>query len=434
MSVLKYKLQNGWKTLYAGVLNRILLKDKNLSDIEDRTKARQNLELTGDNNTTHYHDSHYLPLIQQASNSGTDAAESVRAELADYVKKVGNTILSLYKTGTTSNPANITYDGNKVTIDKPLYMGAGVYPEKIAESALNSYVKIGFFWGTTGTSLSVLPAVIGTSRAFGGINVGGIATESGTAMAQIVWSQSACVCRMKTTSSGAWGAWQQLMTSTMSLDATKLTGTVPLASLPNMTGATASAAGNKGIPAAPAAGKQNSFLRGDNTWSDLPNMTAATASTAGTKGIPAAPGAGKQNSYLRGDNTWVALPDMTGATASAAGTKGFPAVPAAGKQNYFLRGDNTWSDLPNMTGATASNAGSKGIPVAPGAGKQNYFLRGDNTWSDLPNMTGATASAAGTKGLPAVPGAGKQNYFLRGDNTWAMPTDTKIEIITYPDA
>lgn len=76
-------------------------------------------------------------------------------------------------------------------------------------------------------------------------------------------------------------------------------------------------------------------------------MGAATASAAGTKGLVPAPAAGKQNSFLRGDGTWVVptdhtYNDMTGASASAAGTHGLVPAPAAGKNTSFLRGDGTW--------------------------------------------------------------------------------------------
>lgn len=47
-----------------------------------------------------------------------------------------------------------------------------------------------------------------------------------------------------------------------------------------MTGATASAAGTSGLVPAPAAGKNNSFLRGDGTWA-LPNIPTYTLSSFG---------------------------------------------------------------------------------------------------------------------------------------------------------
>lgn len=91
MSLLKiYRPQAGdtrdrkpgkWVDGYARNLMDRLRADKNLSDIEDRTKARENLELTGDNNMTHFHDSRYMPLIQEEAT--VRARED--AQLRDYV-------------------------------------------------------------------------------------------------------------------------------------------------------------------------------------------------------------------------------------------------------------------------------------------------------------------------------------------------------------
>ena len=71
MALLKYKTDKGWKILYGGLLSRMLRKDKNLADVEDTIKARQNLGLLGDihldtagnpisDDVTHNHDSRYV--------------------------------------------------------------------------------------------------------------------------------------------------------------------------------------------------------------------------------------------------------------------------------------------------------------------------------------------------------------------------------------
>jgi len=54
MGLLKYKLRDGWHILYGGILQKILRKDMNLSDVDNVATARSNLGLTG-NVTTHYH-------------------------------------------------------------------------------------------------------------------------------------------------------------------------------------------------------------------------------------------------------------------------------------------------------------------------------------------------------------------------------------------
>ena len=54
MGLLKYKLRDGWHILYGGILQKILRKDMNLSDVDNVAAARSNLGLTG-NVTTHYH-------------------------------------------------------------------------------------------------------------------------------------------------------------------------------------------------------------------------------------------------------------------------------------------------------------------------------------------------------------------------------------------
>lgn len=64
MSTIKIKSGSGddaWKSTGQEALNRLRI-DKNLSDVESKDKARENLGLTGDV-STHHHDAHYMPLI-----------------------------------------------------------------------------------------------------------------------------------------------------------------------------------------------------------------------------------------------------------------------------------------------------------------------------------------------------------------------------------
>lgn len=65
MAILKYNDGKEWKSLYGQDIRNKLDKNKNLSDLTNKEEARQNLELTGDNNHTHYHDDRYIPLIEK---------------------------------------------------------------------------------------------------------------------------------------------------------------------------------------------------------------------------------------------------------------------------------------------------------------------------------------------------------------------------------
>lgn len=56
----------------------------------------------------------------------------------------------------------------------------------------------------------------------------------------------------------------------------------------NMSGASASAAGKAGLVPAPAAGKQDAFLRGDGTWADIPEGVTYTEATQSKAGLMSA--------------------------------------------------------------------------------------------------------------------------------------------------
>lgn len=66
MSLLKYmKDKNTWITFYVDAINNRLRRDKNLGDVLDKQVSRDNLELSGVDNETHFHDKRYLPKINQ---------------------------------------------------------------------------------------------------------------------------------------------------------------------------------------------------------------------------------------------------------------------------------------------------------------------------------------------------------------------------------
>ena len=67
MSILKWKKNNKWISIYADAIKNRLMRTANLSDLTDKTAALNNLGLTGDVET-HHHDSRYLPMFEKLEN------------------------------------------------------------------------------------------------------------------------------------------------------------------------------------------------------------------------------------------------------------------------------------------------------------------------------------------------------------------------------
>lgn len=94
MSILKWKKNNKWVSIYADAIKNRLMRTANLSDLTDKTAALNNLGLTGDVET-HNHDARYLPMFEKLENKvkekfkalkfkvGGDVAESNATQLED---------------------------------------------------------------------------------------------------------------------------------------------------------------------------------------------------------------------------------------------------------------------------------------------------------------------------------------------------------------
>lgn len=83
MKIIKYLADNGWIPLYLDEIRSALFAEKNLSDLTDKEAARENLELSGDNVHSHYHDDRYLPLLQKLEDKLTNQMDSLKEEVKE---------------------------------------------------------------------------------------------------------------------------------------------------------------------------------------------------------------------------------------------------------------------------------------------------------------------------------------------------------------
>lgn len=90
MSLIKFKTgtPDNWISLYVEAIRNRLRRDLNLSDLFDVPAARNNLGLIGDNNTTHFHDSRYIPMLN-----------SLKTEL---LRKINNLKVKIIGEGTSN--------------------------------------------------------------------------------------------------------------------------------------------------------------------------------------------------------------------------------------------------------------------------------------------------------------------------------------------
>ena len=261
--------------------------------------------------------------------------------------------------------------------------------------------------------------------------------------------------------------------------------------------ATGGAAYTLALPAAAPA--SNTYLKYDGTnyaWSSagsaLTTFAGATSSVAGTLGGVPAPQAGQQNSYLRGDGTWsvvsggsvVAAEYLLARNATSQNTSGnndvptylsFPtantlkagsAIAQTNASTFTLKAGYTYkitSAIPAgltqntdgistqiFVGGVAQGSPGRFIPIYNGnaficdlmaicyvtptvdsTAQMGYF---GNTIATIYNVwisievvsnnntitafTGATATTNGIVGYIPAPPAGTQNSYLRGDGTW----------------
>ena len=94
MRILKFKTDNGWVSLYTYVLSLFMRKNRNLGDLEDKAEALANIGLTGDNITSHSHDSKYLPLIHAAEDNAVNKIDELRLDTNIEIRNIKESITS----------------------------------------------------------------------------------------------------------------------------------------------------------------------------------------------------------------------------------------------------------------------------------------------------------------------------------------------------
>lgn len=122
MAIWKYKLQDGWHILYGNLLSKMVRKDKNLEDLEDRSAARENLELTGDV-TTHNHDSYYGPKFS-ALNAKTASLES-RVSALETRLNAAEAEINAIKNSNNNTTNSINAINNRLSRIPEIYVQTG---------------------------------------------------------------------------------------------------------------------------------------------------------------------------------------------------------------------------------------------------------------------------------------------------------------------
>ena len=166
------------------------------------------------------------------------------------------------------------------------------------------------------------------------------------------------------------------------------------------------------------------FTDTNTTYNDF---TAATSSAAGVHGLVPAPAAGQQNSFLRGDKTWQAL------SKSSVGLGNVDNTADSAKSVKYATSAGSASSATKATNDSKDQAITGYIRGLSVSGTTITYTKGDGTTGTITTQDTnstygvfgkATADAAGSTGLVPAPAKGDQAKFLRADGTWQIPSNT----------
>lgn len=290
---------------------------------------------------------------------------------------------------------------------------AGTYQSKAA--------KVGDTFISTGTEWELIPSgdePSGTVTSVGvdsdgTINVSGSPiTTSGTITVKL--SDNVVNKINDGVTAYGWGDHSQAgyLTANSSLNAAKLTGTIPSGCYTNTwipwAGATSSAAGTAGYMPAPTSAQRNQFLRGDGEWVSLNNYSLPLAAS-GTRG-------GIQIGYTESGSNYAVKLDSEKAYVTVPWTDS-----STTKTGHYTPSSETYT--PTDVTFSWSNT-----PIVSGISKDSkgHIVDVDITYISNPNiwnpMIGATSSRDGQAGyVSAPPSDGYNEKFLRADGEWTLP-------------
>ena len=136
-----------WYTFYAEAIRNRLRIDKNLADVSDVQKARDNLGLSGDNNHTHNHDDRYMILIQKEAEERKLLAINLQSKINSIIEayKAADAALEQRLTNLFTNSLNSAVSNLKDLINKM----NNTLTSKITDASKNNGYAI---YDTTGLS------------------------------------------------------------------------------------------------------------------------------------------------------------------------------------------------------------------------------------------------------------------------------------------
>lgn len=88
MNLLKFFDGKEWIALYREIISNCLVKSKNLSDLENLIEARKNLDISGENCSSHFHDDRYLPKIQEVKDEAINLWNQKSLEINEELRAV----------------------------------------------------------------------------------------------------------------------------------------------------------------------------------------------------------------------------------------------------------------------------------------------------------------------------------------------------------